>query len=159
MENKGIIRNIIVDVLLHTLLILRLFNMENVIINNTCKILPILFSLLFIITFIATVTFIVAAGDSVLKAKVLSDKSFIDRFLKVENNKILKIYHKITNCSLGGLLIINGFIGTFGIYLAALFLLTVSKQSLRILIGLPTKADPQALEKYKQKLIKETSLN
>lgn len=159
MENKGTIRNIIVDILLHTLLILRLFNMENVIINNVCKFLPILFSLLSIITFVATVTFIVAAGDPILKAKILSDKSLVDGFLKAENNKILKNYHKITNCSLGGLLIINGFIGSFGVYLVSLFLLTFSKQSLHILIGLPPKVDPQAFVKFKNKLLQETSIN
>lgn len=159
MKNKGLIRNICVDVILQTLLIARLFNMENTIINNACKFLPVLFSLLLVITFITTVSFIVASGEPIIKAKILNDKSFIDGFLEIENNKKIKIYHNITNCSLAGLLILNGFIGSLGVYLSALLLLTYSKQCLRMLINLPPKPDPQAFEKFKKKLLQETSVN
>ena len=159
MKNKGMIRNICMDFLLHTILILRLFDTQNVILNNACKFLPLLFSFLCVVSIFAILSFTTASLEPVLKAKILNDKSLIDGFIKSENNKKLRIYHKTTNLTLSILLILNGFIGCLGIWLIALLLLNFSKQALRLLINLPPKPDPQAFKKFKQKLLSETSVN
>ena len=133
--------------------------MENTIINNACKFLPLLFSLLCIVSLFAILTFTTASLEPVLKAKILNDKTLIEGFISKENNKKLRIYHKTTNCTLSALLILNGFIGCLGIWLIALMFLNFSKQSLRLLIDLLPKPDPQALRKFKEKVLSETSVN
>lgn len=158
MKNKGIIRNICMDILIHTVLICRFCNMENTILNNVCKFLPLLFSFLVIITFMALISFIIASIEPKFKAKIFNDKSMIETFLEVENNKKIKIYHKITNCTLSILLILNWFIGTLGIYLLSLLFLSWSKFAFKELIK-QNAASPQVFEEYKNKLMKEQSLN
>ena len=154
---KGIIRNMCVDVVIQSLLIYRLFDMENVIVNNACKFLPLLFSFLVIITLHSSITFYMAAFQPVLKARILSDRTLINGFLEFDSNKPLKIYHNITNTTLAILLILNGFIGSLGIYIMALLLLSSSNQNLKML--LPPKPDPLVYEKYKRKILSEISIN
>lgn len=116
------------------------------------------FSFLVIITFMALISFIIASIEPKFKAKIFNDKSMIETFLEVENNKKIKIYHKITNCTLSILLILNGFIGTLGIYLLSLLFLSWSKFAFKELIK-QNAASPQVFEEYKNKLMKEQSLN
>lgn len=161
MGNKKFIRNIIMDIILHAILIYRIFDMDNTLINNVCKFLPAYFSILFLVTMFAFITFCAAINSREMQARILSDKDFTEEFIKLENNKKIGIYHKITNCSLAGLLICNGFAGALTLYLLALMSLTFSKQALKTLISLntPPKPDPMAFERYKQKLYQETSNN
>ena len=159
MKNKKIIRNICVDIALHALLIMRLFNMENIIINNICRFLPTFLSLISLLMFLSSISFIAAACQPDLKQKLLSDKAFIEAFIEYENDEKIKTYNNITNCTLAGLFILNGFMGCFTLYVIALFLLSYSKQCFRVLLNLPPKADPQIFENFKKKMLQDTSKN
>lgn len=159
MQNKEIIRNIFIEILVHMVLICRLCNMENTILNNACKFLPLLFSFSLIIVLTTLIILVIASIEPKFKAKLFNDKSLIETTsIKIISNKKIKIYQKVTNCTLSILLILNGFIGLLSIHLLFLFFSTWSKFVFEELIKQNTTS-AQVHKEYINILAEEQPLN
>lgn len=123
MKNKYFLKNLMVDIIINGLLIMKLFNFGGIYVERCLKIIP-----LFLIIYILLAILVVGAlcsYDELTEKTQISANELVNFCLKYrdEQTKFEKIYHQITDVLLFTLFALNGFLGCFTLAAVLKFLM------------------------------------
>lgn len=125
MQNKYFLKDLILDIIINGLLIMKLFNFGGVYVEHCLKIIP-----LFLVSYIFLTVFVVGflwTYDELTEETQIEAKELINLCLKYkkEQTKFIKIYHQITDILLFVLFALNGFLGCFTLTAVLKFLMKI----------------------------------
>ena len=156
---RSIIQQITVDFLLYVILYLKLTHPGNIFLTNICHCLPLFFISYIVISLIMFVMVSGADFKPDIYAALMRDKEKFLFITNLRNNKIFKIYNKLTDFIGYTLLILNGFIFVIVLSITSKYITSLSLAAIDKFFERNSTPPPHIFENFKRKLLSETSKN